>query len=166
MQDPQWELAQVNIALPVAPLESEQLAEFVAALEPINALADSSPGFVWRLEGEAGDATDVNGFGDERLIVNMSVWASLDALGEFVYRSAHAGVMRRRREWFERMPTAYTVLWWVPRGHRPTVAEAEERLEALRHNGPTREAFTFREPFPPPHFPATTETTDGWLCPA
>jgi hypothetical protein len=146
MPEEGWHLAQVNIALPVAPLESDQLAEFVAALDPINAIADVALGFVWRLQTDAGDATAVKGFGDERLIVNLSVWESLEALGDFVFRSAHIEVMRRRREWFERMATAYTALWWVPAGHRPSVTEAEERLEALRGDGPTERAFTFREP--------------------
>jgi hypothetical protein len=153
MPDKGWHLAQVNIALPVAPLESEQLAEFVAALDPINAIADESPGFVWRLQTDAGDATAVKGFGDERLIVNLSVWSSMEALGDFVLRSAHVEVMRRRREWFERMASAYTALWWVPYGHRPSVAEAEDRLEHLRRDGPTERAFTFRAPHPAPSAP-------------
>jgi hypothetical protein len=155
MPEEGWQLAQVNIALPVAPLESEQLAEFVAALDPINAIADVAPGFVWRLQTDAGDATAVKGFGDERLIVNLSVWASLEALGDFVFRSTHVEVMRRRREWFERMATAYTALWWVPAGHRPSVTEAEDRLEVLRRDGPTERAFTFREPHPAPPVRAT-----------
>jgi hypothetical protein len=146
MPTDRWELAQVNIGLPRAPLESAQLAEFVAALDPINAIADSSPGFIWRLQTDDGDATAVRGFGDERLIINMSVWASLEALSDFVFRSAHVEVMRRRREWFERMATAYTALWWVPAGHRPTVAEAEERLDGLQRDGSTPHAFTFQEP--------------------
>jgi hypothetical protein len=145
-----WELAQVNIGLPRAPLESAQLADFVTALDPINAIADSSPGFVWRLQTDDGDATAVRGFGDERLIINMSVWASLEALGDFVFRSAHVEMMRRRREWFEPMAETYTALWWVPAGHRPSVAEAEERLDMLRRHGPGPGAFTFREPQWPP----------------
>jgi Domain of unknown function (DUF3291) len=167
MPDTGWELAQVNIALPVAPLESEQLADFVAALDPINAIADDSPGFIWRLQTDAGDATGINGFGDDRLIVNLSVWQSLEALGDFVFRSGHVEVMRRRREWFERLATAYTALWWVPRGHRPSIAEAEDRLETLRRNGSTARAFTFREPHPPPDSTANIEpATEHWLCPA
>jgi hypothetical protein len=146
MRDTGWHLAQVNIALPLAPIESDQLAEFVAALDPINALADQASGFVWRLQTEAGDATAVKGFGDERLIVNLSVWESLEALSEFVFHSAHVDVMRRRREWFERMASSYAALWWVPYGHRPAVTEAEDRLEHLRREGPTERAFTFREP--------------------
>ena len=136
-------LAQVNIALPSEPLDSPLLAEFVAALEPVNALADRSPGFVWRLQTEDGDATGIRAFGDDRLIVNMSVWESLEALRAFVYSGEHLAVMRRRREWFARMD-AFLALWWVPLGHIPTVAEAEERLDHLRAHGPTSAAFTFR----------------------
>jgi hypothetical protein len=125
------------------------MADFVALLDPVNALADRSPGFVWRLQTEDGDATAVRGFGDDRLIVNMSVWESVDALAAFVYRGGHVEVMRRRREWFERM-RMFMCLWWIPAGHRPTVAEAEERLADLEARGPTPRAFTFRDRFPAP----------------
>jgi hypothetical protein len=143
-----WQLAQVNIALPKEPLTSELLADFVAALGPINALADGSPGFVWRLQGDGGDATAIPVFDDDRLIVNMSVWESLDALAAYVYRGGHAQVMKQRRRWFEHLREVISALWWVPAGHHPTVAEAEERLRCLRAHGPT--AFAFKQPFPPP----------------
>src|ERR671933_136327 len=140
-----FHLAQLNIALPRAPLDAPLLAEFVARLEPVNAQADSSPGFVWRLQTEEGDATGIRAFGDDRLIVNMSVWESLEDLRAFVYGNrSHLAAMRRRREWFTRMADAFMVLWWVPAGHRPSVAEAERRLELLRALGPSPEAFTFR----------------------
>jgi hypothetical protein len=148
---PSHHLAQVNIALPIEPLDSARLADFVAALAPVNALAEAAPGFVWRLKGYSGDATAVRGFGDDRIIVNMSVWESAEALSDFVYRNAeHAASMRRRREWFASMAEAVTALWWIPAGHIPTVAEAEERLEHLRRHGPTPHAFTFRRLFPAP----------------
>lgn len=167
MPDTRWQLAQLNIGLPVAPVESQQLAEFMAALDPINAIADASPGFVWRLQTETGNATSIHCFGDDRLIVNMSVWTSLEALGDFVFRSAHVEVTRRRREWFEPMSVAYTVLWWVPAGHQPSVDEAEDRLVDLRENGPTARAFTFRAPHPPPDSTTAIEPATGdWLCPA
>lgn len=137
MADQDYHLAQVNIALPVEPLTSQRLAEFVELLEPVNALADSAPGFVWRLQTEDGDATAVRALGDDRLIVNMSVWASVEDLAAFVFGSYHAAVMRRRREWFSRMREPYATSWWVPAGVRPTVADAEERLTALRAHGPT-----------------------------
>jgi hypothetical protein len=136
-------VAQVNVALAKAPLDSPLLAEFMAALDPVNALADFSPGFVWRLQTEDGNATSVRAFDDDRIIVNMSVWESIDALANFVYRSDHIAVMRRRREWFERV-VVHMVLWWVPAGHEPSVGEAEERLEHLRLHGPTPYAFTFK----------------------
>ena len=163
---PCWQLAQLNIALPVEPLTSARLAGFVELLEPVNALADAAPGFVWRLQTEDGDATAVRGFGDDRLIVNLSVWESLDALATFVFGGFHAEVIRRRREWFARMRDPYTVLWWVPAGVRPTVADAERRLAALHRHGPTPYAFTVRRAFPPPGTTAPERSDDDWFCPA
>jgi hypothetical protein len=124
------------------------LAEFVANLDPINALADGSPGFVWRLATEDGDATSIRAFDDELMIINMSVWESIDQLAEFVYRSGHVAVMRRRREWFERI-RAYLALWWVPEGHTPSIAEAQERLAHIEAHGPSPYAFTFKRRFDP-----------------
>jgi heme-degrading monooxygenase HmoA len=145
-----FHLAEVNIAIPVEPLDSARLAEFMHQLDPVNAVADASPGFVWRMQDDSGNNTDIRGFGDERVVVNMSVWESLDALRAFVYSSrAHRDVLRRRREWFERL-SFYLALWWVPAGHRPTVDKAEKRLTRLERLGPTPEAFTFRVSFPPP----------------
>lgn len=168
MADAGFQLAQVNIALPREPLHAPLLRDFVAALEPVNAAAEASPGFVWRLKDEAGDATAIRGFGDDRLIVNMSVWQSLDALRSFVYGQAdHLAAMRRRREWFTRHAEAFQVLWWVPPGHRPAVAEAEERLALLRSAGPSPEAFTFRRHYTPPsQAPAAPVDDDRELCPA
>lgn len=160
-----WHLAQVNIALPQAPLDSEQLRTFAELLDPINELAESSPGFVWRLKSDDGDATAFRGFGDDRLIINLSVWESVEALGDFVYHSHHAAVMRRRREWFEQLREAYTALWWVPAGWQPGIAEAEERVACLRTAGPTPYAFTFKQPFGP-DAGAPRESDDGWLCPS
>ena len=153
-----YHLAQLNIGRIVAPLDSPQLAGFVNRLDEINALADRAPGFVWRFQTEAGDATALRPFDDDRILVNFSVWESPEALHQFVYRTAHVEVMRRRREWFEVMREAYLVLWWVPEGHRPSVEEAIERLEMLRSKGPSPEAFTFRELFPPPGSLATKAT--------
>ncbi len=146
---PRHELAQLNIALMKAPLESPLMAEFVANLDRINAMADSAAGFLWRLKTEEGDATALRPLG-ENTLVNMSVWRDMEALQSYVYQSAHADIMRRRKEWFERMAEAYMVLWWIPEGHRPDVAEATARLDSLRRIGPTAEAFTFRQSFPPP----------------
>jgi hypothetical protein len=162
-----FHLAQLNIALPREPLDAPLLAEFVAALDPVNAAADSAPGFAWRLQTEEGDATGIRAFGDDRLIVNMSVWESLEALRGFVYTNrAHLAVLRRRREWFARME-AHMCLWWVPAGHEPSVAEAEERLDTLRALGPTPDAFTFRRSFPPPGGEDARPVDDARdLCPA
>jgi hypothetical protein len=145
-----FDLAQVNIALPREPLDSLLLADFLAALGPVNALAESSPGFVWRLQSEGGDATSLRGFGDDRILVNMSTWESLDAVADFVFKSAHSEVMRARRKWFVPMKEIYAALWWVPAGHRPDVREAEDRVAHLREHGPTTFAFTFKQPFGPP----------------
>lgn len=169
-----FHLAEVNIARLLAPLDSAQLADFVAALDPVNALADSAPGFVWRLQTEDGDATAVRAFdwdaGDSAgVLINLSVWTSMEHLAAFVYSDEHRAVMRRRREWFERMKEAYLACWWVPAGHRPTPQEAEERVRHLRAHGPTPHAFTMRE-----HYPAPTPDGPGaqvpgspdWYCPA
>jgi hypothetical protein len=119
-------------------------------LEPVNALADDSPGFVWRLQTDDGDATGIRAFDDERILVNASVWESMEALWRFVYDGRHLDVMRRRREWFTRLGEAHMVLWWIPAGSIPTLAEMRERIEHLRAHGPTPYAFTFKRHFPPP----------------
>jgi hypothetical protein len=148
-----WHLAQVNVARPLAPLDGPRLAGFVAALQPVNAVADASPGFVWRLQTEDGDATAIRAFGDDSLLINMSVWESVEALRAYVYGEAHVAVLRRRREWFARLGEPETALWWVPAGHTPPVAEAQERLVHLRRHGPTARAFTLRDPAPAPGAP-------------
>ena len=138
----------------------------MALLEPINAIADQAPGFVWRLQTEDGNATSIPVLGDDRLIVNMSVWESIDQLADFVYRSGHVAVMRRRREWFERIKV-FMALWWVPAGRLPSVTEAEERLAHLRVHGPTAHAFTFRQRFPAPGALEAPQLDDDLLgCPA
>nr|WP_246083681.1 DUF3291 domain-containing protein [Nonomuraea diastatica] len=141
-------LAQLNVAHMRAPVDSSELAEFIALLEPINAIADAAPGFVWRLKESETDptATVVHDYGDH-LLVNFSVWESLDALWNYVYRSAHLGVLRRRREWFLRVAEPYTVMWWIPEGHIPALAEGMRRLERLKAEGPSPEAFTFKDSY-------------------
>lgn len=130
-------------------MDGPVMAGFQAALEPINALADEAPGFVWRLQTEDGDATAIRPYEEERMMVNMSVWESIEALRSFVYTSAHTSVMRARKQWFEKLEM-YLVLWWVPAGHEPTIEEAKVRLEHLRRHGPTPHAFTFRASFSAP----------------
>lgn len=144
------ELAQLNIGVIRAPMDSPVMAEFANNLDRINALAEASPGFVWRLQTEEGNATAIRPFEDENLLVNMSVWRDVASLKAYVYDSAHLGFMRRRREWFELMKETYLVLWWVPKGHRPDIAEAIAKLDLLKAKGPGPEAFTFAQPFPPP----------------
>jgi hypothetical protein len=162
-----YELAQLNIGIIRGPMDSPVMAQFAANLERINALADAAPGFVWRLQTEARDATAIRPFADENMLLNMSVWRDAEALRQFVYHSGHLQIMRRRREWFERMSEAYLVLWWVPRGQRPTVSEAIARLQALRRHGPHAQAFGFRQAFPPPDAPpATAPQSFPDECPA
>ena len=150
MKIPTYHIAQINIGRMRAPLESPIMADFVAQLDAINALAEGSPGFVWRLTGAGNDATSLRPFEDNFIIVNMSVWESLDDLRAYVYKSTHTAAMRRRREWFEQFDGAYVALWWVEAGHIPTVGEAKERLMHLGVHGPTAEVFTFKQPFAPP----------------
>jgi len=141
-------LAQLNIAQMKFAIDDPALADFVARLEDVNALADAAPGFVWRLQTEAGDATAIDFFGADKL-VNMSVWQDLDSLHSYVFRSEHNQVMALRKQWFERMGDAYSVLWWVDAGHLPSLPEAGERLDRLRRHGPHALAFTFKHSFPP-----------------
>jgi len=145
-----FHLAEINIGRLRAPVDDPMIADFVANLDRINALADASPGFVWRLTGEGDDATDIRPDADDPLMaLNMSVWESTQALGAFVYRSDHQLVMRRRAEWFEKLEL-YIALWWVPVGHRPTVEEGWGKIQTLRRLGPTAAAFSFKTIFPPP----------------
>jgi hypothetical protein len=165
-------LAQVNIGRLRAPTDSPVLADFMAALDPVNALADAAPGFVWRLQTEDGNATAIHAFdwdaaGSAGVIINMSVWESVEALAEFVYSAGHRQVLRRRREWFEPMQEAYTALWWIPRGTNPAVADAEDKVRHLREHGPTPEAFTLRVHFPPPGDAGSAPISGRaeWMCP-
>jgi hypothetical protein len=142
-------LAQFNIARMRGSLEDPVMRGFVERLDEINALADRTPGFVWRLATDAGNATYLRPYGDDRIIVNMSVWESVEDLRRFVYAGDHAELLRRRREWFERLDAPVVALWWVPAGHRPSIDEAKKRLGYLETHGPTPFAFTFRALFPP-----------------
>lgn len=145
-----WHIAQLNVARLLHPIDHPATSEFVALLDPVNELAEQSPGFAWRLQDETGNATEIDVLGDPLLIVNLSVWESIESLREYVYRSAHLDVLRRRDEWFESHEAPHLVLWWVEVGHRPTTDEAVERLTSLREFGPTQAAFTMRHRFPPP----------------
>ena len=150
MSEPQhWHLAQLNIAHLKAPLDSPVLSDFVANLDLINALAEASPGFVWRLKDDGGNATAIRPFGDD-YIVNLSVWTDVESLRTFVYESAHIEILKRKKEWFQRMQRAYSVLWWIPAGTTPDATEAKARLGLLDQHGPTNEAFTFAKTFSVP----------------
>ena len=146
-----YHLAQINIGRLIAPIDDPKIAEFVAQLAPINALADKAPGFVWRLQSASGNATDI--IYDERdpsIFLNMSVWESLGALRDYAYRSDHARVLRDRAKWFEKMDKPHYCLWWIPAGHIPTVAEGRNRLEHYQVHGPTQHSFWFSKLFPEP----------------
>ncbi|RIV18442.1 DUF3291 domain-containing protein [Fibrisoma montanum] len=144
-------LAQMNISRMLAPtIDHPIMAEFVAQLSGINTLAEQSDGFIWRLTGEGNNATDLRPYDDERIIVNLSVWESVEKLQQFVFRTLHTEVMKDRRKWFEKPDQQTTVLWWVPAGHTPTIAEAKERLTLLNTSGPGPLAFTFRDSQPAP----------------
>ena len=145
-----YHLAQINIGRFRAPKDDPVNADFMDALDHVNALAETSPGFIWRMTGEGNSAVDLQVGEDPHLAANMSVWESLDALAAFAYRNpVHRGVMRRRKEWFEPM-SVYMALWWVPAGETPSLAEGLRRLSILEVSGPTAEAFLFASPFPPP----------------
>ncbi|HXS22054.1 MAG TPA: DUF3291 domain-containing protein [Steroidobacteraceae bacterium] len=146
----QYQLAEINIATFRVAMTDPVNADFIANLDRVNALAECAPGFVWRLVGEGNNALDIQAFDNPNTAVNMSVWRDLDALANFVYRNeGHLEIMRRRREWFERMEL-HLALWWVPAGHRPTIAEGKARLETLSRAGPSADAFLFNRPFPAP----------------
>jgi Domain of unknown function (DUF3291) len=160
-----FHIAQVNIGRIRAPLEDPLMDGFRNQLDVINALADATPGFVWRLQTEQGNAMGIRPFaGDERMAINMSVWESLEALQQFVYRSAHAAPLRDRRQWFEPIDGPILALWWIPVGHIPTAAEAIERLELLKQRGPSPDAFTFRKPFPPADAGTDDVALDAAFC--
>ncbi|MBT8099791.1 MAG: DUF3291 domain-containing protein [Gammaproteobacteria bacterium] len=146
----EFQLAQANVAHMRYAMDDPRMAGFTARLEPLNALADQSDGFIWRYETPEGDATEAEVFGDERVLFNLSVWASVAALEAYVYRSAHVAAVQKRGSWFERATRSPVVLWWIPAGHRPSVQEAKRRFDTLWTLGPTADAFTFREQYPEP----------------
>lgn len=145
-----YHIAQINVGRTLYPMDDPGIADFVNQLDEINALADAAPGFVWRLQSDSGNATDIVLTEDPQFIINMSVWASPESLFDYVYKTAHTKVMARRRQWFERPDSAYQCLWWIPAGHIPTPQEGLDRLAILDANGPGPDAFTFKQRFPMP----------------
>ena len=144
-----YHIAQVNIGRIRAELDDPIMAGFVNRLDEINALADASPGFVWRLKTEENNATYFRPFNDERTLLNMSVWENVEQLRHFVFQTVHVELLRQRQAWFEKFAGAYVALWWVPVGYIPGIDEAKRRLAHLDQHGPTQLAFTFQSVFPP-----------------
>jgi len=144
-----YRIAQVNIGRLKGPIDGPVMAGFVDRLEKINALADRSPGFVWRLQTDSGNATYFRPYEDDRVLMNMSVWESVESLKTYVYRTAHAELLKQRQEWFEQFSGVYAALWWVPAGHIPGIDEAKKRLAHLSEHGPSQYAFTFKTIFQP-----------------
>jgi len=145
-----WHIAQYNLAKLRAPLDDALLADFVSEIDRVNALGDGSAGFVWRHQTADGNSTSVRPREDQSIIINFTVWESVESLFAFTYHSEHVEVYRKRRKWFEHVDWAYLALWWIPAGHIPTVEEGEERLRYLDAHGPSPRAFTFKRRFPPP----------------
>jgi Domain of unknown function (DUF3291) len=143
-------LAQVNVGLARHEMDSIHMQGFVSRLEEIDSLADHAPGFVWRLQTEEGDSTSIRVFDDPLMLVNLSVWEDLAALRKFVFKSSHAELLKNRAEWFRKMDTSHLAMWWIPRGHTPSVEEAKEKLEYIRQHGPSQAAFNLARPFPSP----------------
>jgi len=168
MAMPKYHIAQVNIGRIRGPLDSATMHGFMSRLDEINALADHSPGFVWRLQTDAGNATYFRPYPeDDRVLLNMSVWESIEALKHYVYKTVHAEVLRQRHEWFEKFESSYLALWWVPMGHLPGIDEAKKRLAHLDAHGPTQFAFTFKRTFDPDdEFQAGINWSSFVPCPA
>ena len=144
-----YNLAQVNIAQMLAPIDDPVMSDFVNNLERINAIADDAEGFVWRLQGEADNALAIRAFEDNMLIINLSVWKDIDSLFNFTYNSDHISVLKRKKEWFDKMETMHMAFWYVPENHIPSPEEAKERLDYINKHGDTPYAFTFRAKFTP-----------------
>ena len=162
-----YRIAQVNIGRIKAQLDDPLMAGFVSRLDEINALADHSPGFVWRLQTTEGNATYLRPYDDDRMLLNMSVWETVEALKHYVYRTAHAELLRERHEWFEKLSAVYAALWWVPANHFPGIDEAKKRLAYLDVHGPTQFAFTFKTHFPPDEkFQQSIDWSSFQPCPA
>ena len=152
------QLAQANLAWMRYPLDDPRMADMREEIDRINALGDSSPGFIWRFRTAEGDATDVRVLNDPRVLFNLTTWRSVDDLRRYVYRTEHAAFLRRRRHWFLRPLKPPLAMWWVPAGTRPTVDEAMDRLERLWREGPSSEAFPLTQPYGPDGAPAVTRS--------
>ncbi|MEM8860402.1 MAG: DUF3291 domain-containing protein [Chloroflexota bacterium] len=145
-----YQLAQINVGRIKGLPDSEIMKEFMDALDAVNAIADSSPGFIWRLQSDQGNAMDIQAFSDPYIAINMSIWENAETLFEYTYKSPHTEYLRRRKEWFEPYGTNHACLWWVKAEHKPSATEGVARLEYLNEHGPTPYSFTFRKRFPKP----------------
>lgn len=145
-----YQLAQLNVGLAKDSVDSELLVDFAAQLDAVNAAAESSPGFIWRLMDDNNNATGFNAFDDENMLINISVWDSVESLQKYIYSDIHMAVLKNKSKWFENMESAHLVLWWIKEGEYPNIEESLERLSHLSAHGPTVHAFTFRDTFPAP----------------
>jgi CHAT domain-containing protein len=144
-----YQLAQLNIAKGKERMDHPLLAEFVENISRLNALAEQADGFIWRLKDESGDALAIEAFSDPTIVINMSVWRDVETLKNYVYSSDHLAFMRRKKEWFTKLESNHLVLWWIPKGHIPTIEEAKEKLRHLEEKGSTPEAFAINQPYEP-----------------
>lgn len=142
-----YHIAEANVARMKTEFDDPIMYSFIRRLNDVNAIADRSPGFIWRQSAEANDY--LMPYRDKRIIFNMSVWQSIEHLRSFVYGPVHTEMLRLRHEWFERPSTAHIALWWIPAGHRPIVSEAMARLAKIQEHGPTSYSFSFKQHYPP-----------------
>ncbi|MCJ8170475.1 DUF3291 domain-containing protein [Atopomonas sediminilitoris] len=149
---PHYHLAQINIARAKAPLDSPVMHGFTSRLEAVNAIAEGSPGFIWRLQTEEGDATSLRVFADPQIIVNLSVWRDVEALKAFVFSGEHLQLLQNKKAWFDKLTTPSLALWWVPAGHQPSIEEAKQALHDLAEHGSSPRAFSIAQPMPQPLF--------------
>lgn len=144
-------IAQINIArMKGVDIHDPVMKEFADNLDAVNAIAETSPGFIWRLKDESNNATSFDPYGDVRILINVSVWESIEALEDFMYRSFHSDFLRRRKEWFHSFGQSHTAMWWVPAGHTPTLQEAVDKLSHLQQHGPSADVFDLKTRFPKP----------------
>lgn len=148
-ENTQYHLAQINIGKVKGEMDTEIMHGFASRLDEINALAESSPGFIWRLQDDGGDATSIRVYDDPLLLVNMSVWEDIESLKNFVYKSLHTELLQNRNEWFNKMSDVYQCLWWVPQGYTPSIEEGQGKIKTIQEIGPSEQAFTFSKPYPP-----------------
>ena len=147
----EYHIAEINVArMKGVNIDDPIMNEFVENLESVNNLAESSEGFVWRLKDENNDATSFNPYKDEQIIINVSVWESIESLENFVFKTFHSDFLRRRKEWFKSYGKIHTAMWWVPKGNYPTVQEAVDKLDYLQKNGSSEIVFDYKNKFPEP----------------